>query len=70
MRFAKAAHDMGIAERVIELEQQRAELVTGAFLAAIDALGFVPGERSWAIGVFLDRLSVAGPAVAGEVVPS
>ncbi|WP_435744947.1 hypothetical protein [Nocardioides sp. SYSU DS0663] len=66
VRFAKAAHDMGIAERVVELEQQRAELVTGAFLAAIDALGLVPGERSRAIEVFLDRLG--GSTVAGEVV--
>ncbi|MDN4173942.1 hypothetical protein QWY28_13355 [Nocardioides sp. SOB77] len=67
VRFAKAAHDMGIAERVVELEQQRAELVTGAFLAAIDALGLVPGDRSRAIEVFLDRLE-PGRSVAGEVV--
>lgn len=56
VRFAKAAHDMGIAERVVELEQQRAEMVTGAFLAAIDVLGLVPGDRSRAVATFLERL--------------
>lgn len=67
VRFAKAAHDMGIAEAVVELEKQRAELVTGAFLAAIDVLGLLPVDRSRAVEVFLERLG-SGEPVAGEVV--
>lgn len=68
VRFAKAAHDMGIAEAVVELEKQRAELVTGAFLAAIDVLGLLPVDRSRVVEVFLDRLG-SGEPVVGEVVP-
>lgn len=68
VRFAKAAHDMGIAEAVVELEKQRAELVTGAFLAAIDVLGLLPVDRSRVVEVFLDRLG-SGEPVAGEVIP-
>ena len=67
VRFAKAAHDMGIAEQVIEIEKSRAEMVTAAFLAAIDVLGLLPADRSRAVEVFLDRLGTS-PSVPGEVV--
>lgn len=69
VRFAKAAHDMGIAEAVVELEKQRAELVTAAFLAALDVGDLLPAARSRMVEVFLDRLG-SGEPVAGEVVPS
>lgn len=63
---------LGIAERVVELEQARAEMVVTAFLAAIEPLGLVPGDRSRAIEVFLARLEPgkSGAVVAGEVLPS
>lgn len=53
---------LGIAERRVELEQGRAEIVVSAFLAAIEVLQLVPGDRSRVVGVFLERLGV-GPGV-------
>ncbi|WP_143099797.1 hypothetical protein [Nocardioides psychrotolerans] len=64
--YAKAAHDMGIAERHVELEQERAQLVTTAFLAALEVGGLLPEVRSLMIERFLERLG--GSTVAGEVV--
>lgn len=66
VRFAKAAHDMGIAERHVELEQERAQLVTTAFLAALEVGALLPEVRSLMIERFLERLG--GSTVAGEVV--
>jgi len=67
VRFAKAAHDMGIAERHVELEQERASVVTAAFLAALDVGGLVPEVRSLMVERFLSGL---GDLVPGEVVTS
>lgn len=66
VRFAKAAHDMGIAERHVELEQERASLVTAAFRAALAVLELLPADRDLAVRTFLSSLG-AGELVAGEV---
>lgn len=66
VRFAKAAHDMGIAERHVELEQERASLVTAAFRAALGVLELLPADRDLAVRTFLAQLG-AGEVVAGEV---
>lgn len=66
VRFAKAAHDMGIAERHVELEQERASLVTSAFRAALAVLELLPADRDLAVRTFLAQLG-AGEVVVGEV---
>lgn len=66
VRFAKTAHDMGIAERHVELEQERASMVTGAFRAALAVLDLLPADRDLAVRTFLAQLG-AGDVVAGEV---
>lgn len=66
VRFAKTAHDMGIAERHVELEQERASLVTSAFRAALGVLELLPADRDLAVRTFLSSLG-AGEVVAGEV---
>lgn len=66
VRFAKTAHDMGIAERHVELEQERASLVTAAFRAALGVLELLPADRDLAVRTFLSQLG-AGEVVAGEV---
>ncbi|GAB2762400.1 hypothetical protein GCM10027273_44910 [Nocardioides pakistanensis] len=67
VRFAKAAHDMGIAERHVELEQQKAQLVVQAFLAALGAINPVPADRDLALRTFLQGLGRGPETVAGEV---
>ena len=66
VRYAKTAHDMGIAERHVELEQERASLVTAAFRAALGVLSLLPADRDLAVRTFLSSLG-AGEVVAGEV---
>lgn len=58
---------LGIAERHVQLEQERAQLVTAAFLAALDVGGLVPEVRTAMIERFTDGL---GALIPGEVVPS
>lgn len=55
---------LGIEERQIQLEQERAQLVVAAFLAALEVIQLVPADRDLVVGTFLDRL---GPLVPGEV---
>lgn len=64
VRFAKTAHDMGIAEQHVRLEQERAQLVVAAFMAALDVGQLLPEVRTVMIDRFLERLE----PVAGEVV--
>jgi hypothetical protein len=58
VRFAKTAHDMGIADREIELQAGQASLVTTAFKAALVALGaaLVPADRDLLTRTFLANL--------------
>lgn len=56
VRFAKVAHDMGIDQRHIELEQGKAQLVTSAFLAAIAAVSLLPADRDLMLRTFLSGL--------------
>lgn len=71
VRFAKTAHDMGIAERVIELHQGQAQLVVSAFMAGLGALpGLLPADRDAALRAFLVGLGRGPEALeleAGQV---
>lgn len=62
---------LGLQQRHMELEQERANVVVAAFLAALDVAGLAPGVRSLAVDRFLERLGDLVPAgsavVAGEV---
>lgn len=62
---------LGIAERHVQLEQARADLVTAAFLAALGALAervtLLPADRDAVLRAFLAGLGVDAGAVAGEV---
>lgn len=57
---------LGIAERHVELEQERAELVTAAFVAALGAVVLVPADRDVMLRAFLSGLG-RGPGVAEAV---
>lgn len=65
VRFAKVAHDMGIDERYIELEQGKAQLVTAAFLAALQAVSLLPGDRDLMLRTFLAGLGRGPELVEG-----
>lgn len=57
VRFAKAAHDMGIAERVIELHQGQAQLVVSAFVAGLAAVPtLLPADKDLMLRTFLTQL--------------
>ena len=53
---------LGIAERHVELEQERAQLVTAAFLAALAAITLLPADRDLMLRTFLQGLG-RGPEV-------
>lgn len=54
VRFAKTAHDMGIADREIELAEAQTRLVAVAFARALE--GLPPGEVSSRAQVFIGEL--------------
>lgn len=56
---------LGIEERQIQLEQERAQLVVAAFKAALEVVSLVPAERALMLDTYLERL---GAVVPGEVV--
>jgi hypothetical protein len=59
---------LGIAERHVELEQQRVVLVTAAFRAAVGVLQLVPADRDLVVRRFLTELGVQVPVLeAGGV---
>lgn len=47
---------LGIAERHVELEQERAQLVTAAFLAAVQAVALIPADRDLMLRTFLSGI--------------
>lgn len=55
---------LGIAERHVELEQARAQLVTAAFLGALGVLGdrvtLLPADRDAVVRTFLELLGATG----------
>lgn len=68
VRFAKTAHDMGIDQRHVELEQAKAEQVVGAVRLGLAALpGLLPGDRDAFLRAFLGALGRGDAVVAGEV---
>jgi hypothetical protein len=46
VRFAKTAHDMGIADREIKLAEQQGALMAGAINRILDALELSPSQRA------------------------
>lgn len=73
VRFAKTAHDMGISERQLELEQAQAAQVVTAVGAGLEALSLDGEQRDRFLAAFLGALgrpapgSPALPPVVGEV---
>lgn len=62
---------LGIAERQVELEQARAELVVSALHAAVGAVPeLLPDQRTRLVSAFLAGLGRGPELVAGEVVSS
>lgn len=55
---------LGIAERYVQLEEERASIVVAAFVGALEVLGLVPGDRDLVTRRFLELL---GDVVPGEV---
>lgn len=57
---------LGIAERHVELEKDRAQLVTTAFLAAIGVVQLLPADRDLVVRTFLEQLGTPdGPGEGG-----
>lgn len=54
---------LGIAERHVQLEQQRVAMVTAAFRAAVGVLQLVPADRDLVVRRFLTELGVEVPAI-------
>jgi len=46
VRFAKTAHDMGIADREIRLAESQGALIAGAISRILDALELTPSQRA------------------------
>lgn len=57
---------LGIAERNIELEQEKAQMVTAAFLAALAVVQLLPADRDAMLRAFLTGLG-RGPEVVEGV---
>lgn len=55
---------LGIAERHVQLEQERAQMVTSAFLAAIAVVQLLPVDRDLVVRTFLEGLGQP-PAIEG-----
>lgn len=67
-RLLDAMARLGIAERAIELEQARVEVVVAAFVAGLGELDLVPSDADRALRAFLVGIGVSPDAVvAGEV---
>lgn len=62
VRGAGKLADLGIAERHVELEQERAQLVTSAFLAALGVVSLLPADRDAMLRAFLVGIG-RGPEV-------
>lgn len=56
---------LGIAERQIQVDQQLADIIVGAFRAALGAVALVPADKQALLATFLGKL---GDVVPGEVV--
>lgn len=71
VRFAKTAHDMGIAEREIEMAQADAQRVINAFVETVRVLELDGPRRDLAVRTFLagldQELGAEPVVVAGEV---
>ena len=57
---------LGIAERQIEVDQQLAQLVTAAFLAAVQTVSLLPADRDLMLRTFLAGLG-RGPETVLEL---
>lgn len=59
VRFAKTAHDMGIAQATLELEQGKAQIVVRAFLASLAVLKLKQAQHDLALETFLGGIEKA-----------
>ncbi|QSR27096.1 hypothetical protein CFH99_15830 [Nocardioides aromaticivorans] len=59
LKPAEAMPRLGIEERHVKLEQERAELVTAAFRAAIAVVQLLQADRDLLIRTFLEKLGVS-----------
>lgn len=67
VQFAKTAHDMGIAERVIELHQGQAQLVVSAYVASLAAVpSLLPADKDLMLRTFLTGLGRGPEALVLE----
>jgi hypothetical protein len=59
VRFAKAAHDMGIAERVVELQQATARRLFEAYVASFEVVPeLLPAQKDSMLRAFLAGIGV------------
>lgn len=67
VKYAEAAHRMGIATQAIELAQGQAAIVSAGLRAAIEAAGpdLLPATRSRMVAAFLDIVEGRGGGPAG-----
>lgn len=56
LKSSDALARLGLAERTVELEQERAQLVTAAFLAAVQAVSLLPADRDLMLRTFLSGI--------------
>lgn len=68
LKASEALARLGIEERVVELEQGRAQLVISALQSALAVLELLPADRDLAVRTFLVSLGVSGDLVQGELV--
>lgn len=77
VRYAKTAHDMGIAEREIRVAEQQGELLASAVRAIADALlaavlglvGEVAGRADFTERAVTEAISTAWPGWLGDIAP-
>lgn len=65
VRFAKVAHDMGIDERQVELEQAQATQVVAAVKVALEAAALAPEVQDVFVRSFLGALGRGAETAAG-----
>lgn len=64
VRYAKTAHDMGIAERQTELAKAQADMMYVVVLAVLDRVGLSAEQRSTAQSVLVEELERVALGVA------
>lgn len=60
VRYAKTAHDMGIAEQQVRIAEQQGEMIAGAIRRILDALALTAEQRAAAPGIVARELRAVG----------